>query len=336
MDEIDEAISESFPASDPPAWTAMHTGTPAPVGPGLVPEREIAAWIEADVRKLAVDLGERNDRSEDGRARLRGALEHVRATLRRAGSNHALTYYPVGEHEGIHNIEVTLRGAKEAHRHVVVGAHIDTARGAPGADDNASGVAVLLALARILTPGQSFERTVHLVVFVNEEPPHTRRRSMGSLDYVRRLRREGAAIAGMVSLESLGFDPETRPEDARWLGRRFGGLYFVSNLASRLWLDRAHAAFEAGCDLRARKIAAPGFLPGVRASDHWAFWKMGAPALMVTDGGPLVYRHDHRPSDTLEKVNLPKLAHMVPGIASMLARLAGGHAGANTTFGIPA
>ncbi|WP_394842275.1 M20/M25/M40 family metallo-hydrolase [Pendulispora brunnea] len=282
----------------------------------------IATWIDSDIRKLSMELGERNDGSSDRGRRLRAALDHVSTIFREAGRDPTEVGSTMIDGNGLLNVECTVPGTRNSEQHVVLGAHIDSARGAPGADDNASGVAMLLGLARVLGT-RRFPRTVHLVAFVNEEPPHTRRPTMGSLDYARQLRRRGIDVTCMVSLESLGFDPAARPQDARWIGRRFGGLYFVSNLASRQWCDLAHRAFRHACGMSALRIAAPGFLPGIRSSDHWSFWKMGFPAIMVTDGGPLVYKHYHRPSDTAEKVDVAKLVRMVPGMMSMLARLAG-------------
>ncbi|HEX2201397.1 MAG TPA: M28 family peptidase, partial [Gammaproteobacteria bacterium] len=87
------------------------------------------------------------------------------------------------------NIEVSRMGCSRPEQILLVGAHYDSVRGSPGANDNGSGVAALLEIARFFTEVEQPEITVRLVAFVNEEPPFFMWRHMGSLVYARAARK---------------------------------------------------------------------------------------------------------------------------------------------------
>ena len=280
--------------------TSFH-GTP----PTLTGE-EMASRIrlERHVRVLAGDIGERNYRRPEA---LDSAARYIDAELSALG-------YEVVSHEfevrgrTYVNLEAVLDGAARPGEIVVVGAHYDTAPGTPGADDNASGVAALLELARLLREGR-FDRTVRLVAFANEEPPFFDTPDMGSRFYAGDARERGDSIVAMLSLESIGYF-STVPESQRYPAP-FDLLYpetgdfvaFVGDLASRELVHRSIAAFRAGASLPSEGIAAPSRIPGVWWSDHDSFWREGYPALMLTDTAPFRSPHYHAPTDTPERLN---------------------------------
>lgn len=201
---------------------------------------------------------------------------------------------------------------------IVVGAHYDTVPGSPGADDNASGVAVLLELAARV-------RNVRFVAFANEEAPYFLGPEMGSFVYARD---RGAGVRAMFSLEMLGFYRDT-PGSQQYpapLGLfypdRANFIAFVSDLGARRLLRRSIAVFRKHARFPSEGVAAPAMIPGVTWSDHWSFRKHGIPAIMVTDTAFYRYPHYHLPSDTPEKLDYDRMARVTLGLAAMLEELA--------------
>jgi hypothetical protein len=227
----------------------------------------------------------------------------------------------------VRNIEAELTGSARPGEIIVVGAHYDSVFGSPGANDNGSGVAATLELARLFRNRQS-ARTLRFVLFVNEEPPYFKTREMGSRVYARRARERGENIVAMFSLETIGYYSD-QPGSQRYpfpLGffypRTGNFIAFVSNLASRPLLHEALAAFRRHAEFPSEGVSAPAFIPGVDWSDHWSFWKAGYQAVMVTDTAPYRYPHYHASSDTPDKVDYERLARVTSGLFGMLRQLA--------------
>jgi Zn-dependent M28 family amino/carboxypeptidase len=287
----------------------------------------MTARVKRDVSVLATDIGERNLRDPARRRALQAAREYIAAELTAAGHAVNRQTYVVGD-TAAENLEIEVRGVDKPHEIIVVGAHYDTASKTPGANDNASGVAALLAIAQKGATGLKSSRTIRLVAFCTEEPPFTRTAVMGSRVYARACRRRKDAIVAMLSLEMLGCYDESRGGKhapfplrlaAPW---RANFLAVVGNLGSRELVGRVVAAFEEENVLPCKGAALPAILPGVRSSDHWSFWKEGYRAVMLTDTAWLRYRHYHQPSDTPDKLDFPRLAKAASGVTRALDRLA--------------
>ncbi len=213
-----------------------------------------------------------------------------------------------------------------------MGAHYDTVLDSPGADDNASGVAALLAIARELASRpQPPARTVRLVAFANEEPPHFQTPRMGSLVYARRARERGDRIVAMLSLESIGYYSDA-PGSQRYPLFLLGWIYpsrgdflaFVGDVGARALVRRAIASFRRHAALPSEGAAVPGFVPGVLWSDHWSFREAGYPAIMVTGTAPFRNPHYHEPSDRPETLDYDRLARATAGLARVIDALAAG------------
>jgi Zn-dependent M28 family amino/carboxypeptidase len=191
------------------------------------------------------------------------------------------------EGEKVTNLEAQLMGRDTGAAAVIVGAHYDSVVGTVGADDNASGVAAALELARELE-GSRLDRPVRFVGFVNEEPPYFQTEQMGSLVYARQLRRDRVPVAAMISLEMLGYysdrtGSQRYPSGLAWFYPSRGNfLGFVGNSASRGLVRRALRRFRESAGFPSEGLAAPETWPGIGWSDQWSFWKTGYPALMIT------------------------------------------------------
>ena len=217
------------------------------------------------------------------------------------------------------NLEVELRGTAAESGIVIVGAHYDSVYGAPGANDNGSGVAALVELARLVRDWQP-RHTWRFVLFVNEEPPYFKTDLMGSYAYAQRSQTRGEPIVAMFSLETIGYYSDA-PGSQHYpfpLGlfypNRGDFLAFVANLGSRALLHKTIGAFRELAQFPSEGVAAPAWIPGVDWSDQWAFWRAGFQALMITDTAPYRYPHYHTSRDTPDKVDYDRLARIVRGL----------------------
>ena len=273
----------------------------------------------------AIATREHNLVNEPGE--LEAVARHIEATLSGIGYLVQTQRFTVGRGEA-RNVEVEIVGATRPDEVVLVGAHYDSVAGAPGANDNGSGVAALLELARLMRESKP-ARTLRFVAFANEEMPFHRSAAMGSWQHARRCRARSEAVVAMFSLETIGYYSD-RPGTQRYpfpLSLFYPStgnfIAFVSNLASRGLLHDAIASFRRHAAFPSEGIAAPAFIPGVDWSDHWSFWEEGYPALMVTDTALYRYPHYHTQEDTPDKVDCDRLARVVKGLEGMLRDLAG-------------
>lgn len=227
----------------------------------------------------------------------------------------------------ISNLEITL-GNAHSRRVVVVGAHYDSVQGAPGADDNASGVAAALELARVINtaPGgwPASAPALKFAFFVNEEEPFFRTAHMGSLVYATDARERGWEVQAMFSLETLGYyrdDPGSQRYPwpfAYFYPDRGNFLAFVGDLRSRDLVRRSIAAFRSVARFPSEGVAAPRAVPGVEWSDHWAFWEQGWPAVMITDTAFNRNPNYHSSTDTPDTLDYDRLARVVHGLSGMM------------------
>ncbi len=287
-------------------------------------QQTMATRLEAHVQMLAGRIGERNMWHPE---RLEQAACYIEAQLSAAGyAVEGQAYQLQGRR--VRNIVSQIEGHERPEEIVVIGAHYDSVFGSPGANDNATGVGVLLELARALSCERP-RRTLRLVAFVNEEPPFFKTRDMGSRVYARQAKQRGEKIVAMVSLETLGYYSEA--EDSQmfpfpllrfFYPTRANFIAFVANFRSRALLQQALKAFRAGSTFPAEGLVAPKWLIGVDWSDHWSFWRSGYPAIMITDTALFRYRHYHSHKDTPDQVNYEALSRVAAGLVGMTRRLA--------------
>jgi len=207
---------------------------------------------------------------------------------------------------------------------IVVGAHYDSVPGSPGADDNASAVAVLIELQKMLAP----ERLpIALVAFVNEELPYSFTLECGAFQWARRAKELGEPVRAMFSLEMLGYFRDA-PGSQRYpwplsliYPDRGNFIAFVGDLGARALVRKAIGLFRNSSRFPSEGVAAPAALPGIRASDHWSFRLHGFPAIMVTDTAYNRNPNYHRPSDTPDTLDYDRMARVALGLAAMLRDL---------------
>ena len=284
---------------------------------------DVAARLRGHVRQLAGAIGPRNLQHYPA---LKGAERYIEAEFARPGYTVRRQPFRAGGFE-VANFEVERPGTTTPDRIVVIGAHYDSAGRSPGADDNASGVAVLLELARLYASA-TLHRTVRFVAFVNEEPPHFMTETMGSLVYARAAASRGERIEAMLSLESLGYFNDERGSQrypapfSLFFPDRGNFLAMVSNFRSAPLLRTARSAFTSGTRLPVIASPAPARIPGVGWSDHWSFWQQGYRAIMLTDTVPYRNPHYHSISDLPDPLDYTRLVEVVRGCAAVVERLA--------------
>ena len=283
--------------------------------------------LHRHVSALASDIGERNVWRF---VALQRALEYIEGQLRDCGYSPARQTFEVARLP-ISNVDVELAGtgtSTRARESIVIGAHYDTVGGCPGANDNGTGIAAMLELARRFA-GRPQPRALRFVAFVNEEPPFFQTPQMGSVVYANAAKARGDRIAGMLSLETMGYYSDDRGSQ-QYPAEEMRGLYpdvgnfigFVANEDSRELLEAAARAFSSRANVPLQAAALPDALPGTGWSDHWSFWQAGYRALMVTDTAPWRYPWYHTPQDTPDKIDFDRFADVVDGLEAVLEGLA--------------
>ena len=258
---------------------------------------------------------------------LLGAAEYLTSELSALGLDVESVWYSDGGLE-VRNIIVHQEGRDPTAPLIVVGAHYDSVLGTPGADDNASGVAGVVELARRFHSVQT-HHPLSFVLFPHEEPPFFFTPAMGSRQYASSLRHNNIRVRLMMALEMIAYASSNLVQQYPFpLMRILGGypreadfIGIVSNLRSMKHVRRLRRAMQSACSIRVESLSAPGFLPPLFLSDHSSFWKLGYPAVMITDTAFLRNPHYHRLTDTPGTLNLDFLSQVVDGVESGILSL---------------
>jgi len=289
-------------------------------------EKEVAFrdGLRQDVEKLADEIGERNVVHYQN---LSTAEDFIEKSFEEAGYEVRRHGYQVSG-KTCYNIEVEISGTAKANEIIIIGGHYDSVIGCPGANDNATGVAAVLALGRAFA-GKKISRTLRFVAFVNEEPLFFKTPQMGSFVYAKGCRERGEKIVAMVSLETIGYySNEAGSQDYPFpIGLFYPStgnfIAFVGNISSRGLVREVVASFRRQVKFPSEGGAFPSIIPGVGWSDHWAFWRMGYPAVMVTDTAPFRYPYYHTAQDTPDKIHYDYLTRVVDGLKLVVGELSG-------------
>ena len=280
------------------------------------------ARLEAHVRKLSIEL---TPRDESHTENLDRAATYIKQEFRQTTASVTEQAYRV---QGKSYRNVIAQFGPESAERIVVGAHYDTAGPLPGADDNASGVAGLIELARLLGRQQPPLR-VELVAFSLEEPPYFRTTGMGSSVHAKSLREQNVRVRAMFSLEMIGCFSDA-PNSQHFPVGALSAFYpstgnfiaVVGRLSEGLLVRRTKAAMRNAAPLPVYSINAPSFVPGVDFSDQLSYWHEGYSAVMVTDTAFYRNRHYHTAQDTAEKLDYKRMAMVVEGVYAAVTELA--------------
>ena len=280
--------------------------------------------LSLHVRELSVKIGERSVLRGDGLDR---AKTYVRGAFEAAGLTVTEQAY---EYDGrrVANLIADPPGAATAATPYIIGAHYDSVIGTPGADDNASAVAVMLELARRATakpPGVP----LRFVAFTLEEPPTHATRHQGSRVFVKRLTEAGGRVAGAIILEMVGLTTRKQnyPLFLQWAGYPDAGNFIavVGNRASKPWGERVLRGMRKNPALPVESLFVwfnGWILADTRLSDHAPFWDKGFPALMITDTAYFRNRNYHGPGDTADTLDYAFMADLVRSLGHAFDTLA--------------
>ena len=277
------------------------------------PAQVDAVALERHVRALSATFHPRNYETQ---ANIQAAADYVLAQFLAAGARTAVQEVEADGH-GYRNV-IARFGPAEGPV-LIVGAHYDSFDDTPGADDNASGVAGLLELARLLaaTPPAA---PVELVAYPLEEPPYFRTGSMGSMRHAGELARQKRDVRLMISLEMIGFyrdEPGSQryPAGLSMLYPDRGNfIAIVGRFGDFAQMRRMKALFAGASTLPMVSINSPRLVAGVDFSDHASYWRFGMPAVMVTDTAFLRNPNYHATTDTPDTLDYARMALVVQGI----------------------
>lgn len=285
-------------------------------------EQESLVQLEFHIKSLASDARGRNHHLGNT---LIPARTYITEQFQTAGYEVLFQEYSF-DNITYANIEVELLGNEHSDEIIVIGAHYDSVIHSPGANDNASGVAAVLEIARLLNR-QPLSRTVRLVAFVNEEPPFFQTEAMGSFVYAKRSAARKENIVAMFTLETIGYfsdEPGSQtypPLVSHFYPDSGNFIAFVSNLSSHQLLQQSIRIFKEQATIPAEAAALPAVIPGVDWSDQWSFWQCGYPGIMITDTAIYRYPYYHTPQDTPDKIDYENMTRVVIGVHKMIERL---------------
>jgi len=296
-----------------------------PLPPLTAEEESLARRLREHVEVIA-----REEHNTSSPGQLEDVARYLESTL--AGFGYAVKQQVFSvDGNRVRNLEVSIRGPGPEEgkpRIVVVGAHYDSAHGTPGANDNATGSAAVIELARSLQ-SMTLEHghEIRLVLFVNEEAPYFKTPQMGSLLHARGLYERGENVVAMLSLETIGYYSDIKgsqryppPLDALYPDSG-NFVAFVGDLGARELVRETLASFRRHAKFPSEGLAAPATIPGVDWSDHWSYRHLGYPAIMVTDTAFYRYPHYHTAQDTPDKVDYARLARVVNGLERVVRDL---------------
>lgn len=292
----------------------------------------LKASVKADLLKSHVEFlaSMTPNRSIFHPMSLTKAGEYIEAQFKGMGLNPQRQEYTV-EGNDVFNIVIEIsNSSNQAKPLLVIGAHYDVAGGeSPGADDNASGVAGLIEIGRLLKDRQAdITVPIQLVAYSTEEPPYFASKNMGSAVHAKSLKDKGRKVEMMISLEMLGYYSDewfsqNYPMPLMYMFYPAKGDFIgiVGRYEDRSWIKDIKKSLSNLDDLGVQSIASPIYVTGMDFSDHASYWEYGWPAVMVTDTAFLRNKQYHKQGDTADRLNYKKMSQVVGGIFEFVRRM---------------
>jgi len=302
------------------AWSLLAIVISGPVAfrtPRLeVETRPEAERLRETVRTLSQELAPLDFRNPGNLDR---AADWIAEQLEASGLAVSFQAYDLPE-GSFRNVVGFRPGNQPGAGALILGAHYDTYGGHPGADDNASGVAVLLEVARTVSNSPT-RGDRYFVAFGTEEPPFFRTDGMGSYVFAKSLVERGVTVELMVALDSVGFysdEPGSQQfplPGLGWLYPRSGSFAaVVGDLFSGDEILRVKSGMLQTRSIVVHSFRAPTAIPGVDWSDHFSFRRLGLPGVLVTDTAFMRNPHYHTAADTAEKLDYERMALLVQAL----------------------
>ncbi|AFY53179.1 putative aminopeptidase [Rivularia sp. PCC 7116] len=282
-------------------------------------EKIIQDNLQKDINKLAIEIGARNYNNYEN---INTAADFLKSSFQEAGYQVNKQEYKI-DNKTFTNLEVEIKGVEKPDEIVIIGGHYDTAFTSPGANDNGSGVAAVLELARRFADKKP-NKTLRFVEFTNEEPPYFWTENMGSLVYAKGCKERNENVVAMLSLETMGYFSEEEgsqkyPFPLNLIYPSQGNfIAFVGDINSSWLVKKTIDLFRKQVQFQSEGVAIFGQIPGVGWSDHWSFWEQDYQALMVTDTAPFRYKHYHTLEDIPDKIDYEKFARVVAGLEKVV------------------
>ena len=279
--------------------------------------------IKKHINRLAVDIGPRPVTNE---LSIKKTESYITNYFKNIGLQVQLQQYKYGNYD-ITNI---ITGSQEnllSSKYYVIGAHYDSVPETYGADDNASGIAVLLELARY-TMQEKISLPVRFVAFTAEEPPTFSTRYQGSKVFVKSALENKDEILGAIILEMVGYtsNEQAYPLVLKWMGYPSKGNFIgiVGNRKSKKFGQSIFQSFKKNEQLPVETLFVPfngRILPDTRLSDHSSFWDAGLSAVMITDTAFFRNPNYHTPKDTFDTLDYFFMAELVKSLLITLKKL---------------
>ncbi len=281
-------------------------------------DAQLPQRLESHVRKLVFEFSLRDHLNI---VQLDRASAYIESELAKHATNARFQNYRVNNND---YRNVIAQFGPDTEDVIVIGAHYDSYGGLPAADDNASGVAGLIELARMLSK-VTLNKRVELVAYSLEEPPYFRTEHMGSAIHAKWLKNTNKRVSLMLSLECIGYFSDAA-NSQNFPVSAMGALYpntgnfiaLVGHYREGALSRRVRETMRAATPLPVHSINAPAFVAGIDFSDHLNYWNEGFVGMMVTDTAFMRNKNYHTAGDLPETLDYRRMADVVRGVAAVV------------------